>query len=306
MPRVTTTSSQQQPDNPRVRYAETSKRATLRAAQEANRRRALPRWAEPAMKVGRRVAPLAVMAAIGGWGWMSGYLPMAVAVATDGFLSASINAGLSVQDVQVVGREKAAPADILNALAVQRGTPILAFDPHVARASLEQIPWVREARVERRLPNTIAVAIVEREPMALWQQERQMRLIDADGVVLTASDLSKWPNLPLLVGVDAPKRGPALLKLLAKEPTIGSMVEAAVLVGGRRWDLRLKNGVDVRLPEHDMAQALNQLAMVQQTNGVLDRDVVAVDLRIPDRLSIQTSAAAADARRKPPEKKQKT
>lgn len=304
MPRVTP--SQPSPDNPRARFAETTKRATLRAAQEANRRRALPRWAEPAMKIGRRMAPVLVLAAIGGWAWGTGYAQMLTAVATDRFLEASVDAGLSVQDVQVVGREKAAPADLLAALEVRRGAPILAFDPHRAREALEQIPWVRQARVERRLPDTIAVTIVEREPMALWQNDRQMRLIDADGIVLTAGDLSKWPNLPLLVGADAPKRGPALLRLLHAEPGIGAQVEAAVLVGGRRWDLRLKNGVDIRLPEQDMAAALKQLAMVQQTNAVLDKDVVAIDLRIPDRLSVQTSATAADARRKLPEKKQKT
>lgn len=304
MPRVTPTAPPS--DNPRARFAETAKRATIRAAQEANRRRALPRWAEPAMKIGRRTAPVLLLAAIGAWGWGTGYAQMLAHAATDKVLTASVDAGLSVQDVTVVGREKAAPADLLAALEVQRGTPILAFDPHQARAALEQIPWVRQARVERRLPDTIAITIVEREPMALWQQDRQMRLIDADGIVLTASDLSKWPNLPLLVGPDAPRRGPALLQLLAKEPMIGQMVEAAVLVGGRRWDLRLKNGVDIRLPEHDVQEALRQLAMVQQTNDVLGKDVVAIDLRIPDRLSIQTSAAAADLRRKPPEKKQKT
>jgi cell division protein FtsQ len=305
MPRVTPTAPPTA-DNPRARFAETQKRATLRAAQEANRRRALPRWAEPATKIARRSAPLVALAAVGAWVWGSGYGELLVHATTDKVLAASVEAGLSVQDVTVVGREKAAPADLLNALAVDRGAPILAFDPHKAREALEQIPWVRQARVERRLPDTIAITITEREPMALWQQDRQMRLIDADGIVLTANDLSKWPNLPLLVGADAPKRGPALLHMLRAEPLIAPMVEAAVLVGGRRWDLRLKNGVDIRLPEHDVPGALKQLAMVQQTNSVLDKDVVAIDLRIPDRLSVQTSAAAADLRRKPPEKKQKT
>lgn len=305
MPRVTPTAPPPT-DNPRARFAETSKRATIRAAQEANRRRALPRWAEPAMKIGRRAAPVLLLAAVGAWAWGTGYAQMLTHTATDKVLAASVEAGLSVQDVTVVGREKAAPSDLLAALEVQRGAPILAFDPHQARSALEQIPWVRQARVERRLPDTIAITIVEREPMALWQHDRQMRLVDADGIVLTANDLSKWPNLPLLVGPDAPKRGPALLHMLAQEPAIRQMVEAAILVGGRRWDLRLKNGVDIRLPEHDVPEALHQLAMVQQTNDVLNKDVVAIDLRIPDRLSIQTSAAAADLRRKPPEKKQKT
>lgn len=302
MPRVTLATS---PDNPRARFAEKAKRATLRATQEANRRRAMPRWAGPAMRVGRRLAPVLLLASIGTWGWVSGQAQMLAGLATDQFMQASVGAGLSVREVLVTGRDKADGKQLLAALGVQRGSPILAFDPHQARAALKAIPWVEEARVERRLPDTIFVAIRERVPMALWQHEQQMRLIDAEGIVLTADDLSKWPNLPLLVGADAPVRGPELLRVLAAEPSIAERVEAAVLVGGRRWDLRLKNKVDIRLPEHDMAAALRQLAMVQQTNQVLDKDVVAIDLRMADRMAVQTSATAADLRRQPPDKKQK-
>lgn len=303
MPRVASASPT--PDNPRARFAEKTKRATLRATQEANRRRAMPRWAGPAMRIGRRLAPALLLGGIGIWGWASGQAEMVTTLAVDKFMHASVEAGLSVRDVFVTGREKADSAQLLAALGVEYGGPILAFDPHAARAALKAIPWVEEARVERRLPDTIFVAIRERVPMALWQNDQQLSLIDADGVVLTADELSRWPNLPLLVGANAPARGPELLRLLAAEPSIAERVEAAVLVNGRRWDLRLKNKVDVRLPEHDVAAALHQLAMVQQTNQVLDKDVVAIDLRMPDRMAVQTSAMAADIRRKPPEKKQK-
>ncbi|WP_051330361.1 cell division protein FtsQ/DivIB [Niveispirillum irakense] len=303
MPRVASASPI--PDNPRARFAEKTKRATLRATQEANRRRAMPRWAGPAMRIGRRLAPALLLGVVGIWGWASGQAQMVTSVAVDKFMHASVEAGLSVREVFVTGREKADGPQLLAALGVEYGGPILAFDPHAARAALKAIPWVEEARVERRLPDTIFVAIRERVPMALWQNDQQLSLIDADGVVLTADDLSRWPNLPLLVGANAPARGPELLRLLAAEPTIADRVEAAVLVNGRRWDLRLKNKVDVRLPEHDVAAALHQLAMVQQTNQVLDKDVVAIDLRMPDRMAVQTSAMAADIRRKPPEKKQK-
>lgn len=303
MPRVTHPDAIS--DNPRARFAETARRATLRAAQEANRRRAMPRWAGPAMRIGRTAAPLLVLAAIGGWAWATGQVQMVTALAIDRFMHASLDAGLSVGEVFIQGRDKTDKAELLAALGVQRGSPILAFDPHTARLALEQIPWVAEARVERRLPDTIFVAIREREPMALWQHDQELRLVDAEGVVLTAKDLSKWPNLPMLVGANAPARGPELLRQLAAESTISPRVEAAILVAGRRWDLKLKNGIEVRLPEHEVPEALHQLALIQQTNQVLDKDVVAIDLRMPDRLAIQTSAMAADLRRKPPEKKQK-
>lgn len=302
MPRVTH-SDALMPDNPRARMAESARRNTVKAAQRANRRRAMPRWALPALRVGLRAAPALVLAAVGAWGWTSGRLPAAWETTSEAFLTHSAASGLAVQEVLVTGRKESDRAAVLAALGVERGTPILSFDPQAARAALESIPWVAAATVERRLPDTIFVKIVERTPMAIWQHGQKLHLVDADGVVLSDRDLARWGDLPMLVGADAPKRGKELLHLLQSEPSIGQRVQAAVLVGGRRWDLRLDNGIDVRLPEHGLGDALRQLATVQQTNKLLERDVVAIDLRVPDRLSVQTSAAAAEARRKPADAK---
>lgn len=291
MPRVTA-------DNPRARLAEQSRRATLKAAAKANRRRALPRWTWPAVKAAAVLLPVLGLGAATTWAWDSGRIQAAWESTGEGFLNVTAGAGLAVQEVFVEGRNEADPKELLAALGVERGMPMLAFDPHAARKALEDIPWVSSAVVERRLPDTIYVRIVERTPMALWQVDRTLRLVDGDGTVLTSDNLERWADLPMLVGPEAPDRGKELLALLASEPLVGQRVDAAVLVGGRRWDLRLDNGVDIRLPETDIGSALRQLATVQQTNQVLERDVVAIDLRVPDRLVVQTSATAAEARRK--------
>lgn len=285
-------------ENPRARMAEKTRRATLRAAAKANRRRALPRWTWPAVKAAAVLLPLVALSAAGGWAWQTGRIQAALDATNQGFLTMTANAGLAVDEVFVQGRSEADPAALLAAIGVERGMPILAFDPHAAQAALEEIPWVAAAMVERRLPDTIFVRVVERTPMALWQVDRTLRLVDGEGTVLTSDNLDRWADLPMLVGADAPDRGKELLRLLASEPLVGQRVDAAVLVGGRRWDLRLDNGVDVRLPETDIGAALRQLATVQQTNGVMERDVVVIDLRVPDRLVVQTSASAAEARRK--------
>ncbi|MFM2043350.1 MAG: cell division protein FtsQ [Pseudomonadota bacterium] len=286
------------PDNPRARFAEQSRRATIRAALKANRRRALPRWTGPAVKAAAVLLPLLGLGGTGAWAWHTGRIQTGWAETSATVLSVTAEAGWAVQEVFVTGRIEADPQTLLDALKVERGMPILAFDPHAARTALEQIPWVASATVERRMPDTIHVRIVERTPMAIWQVDRRHRLVDGNGVVLTEANLEKWPDLPLLVGENAPTQAKELLETLSAEPLIGTRVEAAVLVGGRRWDLRLDNGIDVRLPEEGMADALRQLSVVQQTNQVLERDVVVVDLRVPDRLVVQTSAEAAEARRK--------
>ncbi|HYC04278.1 MAG TPA: cell division protein FtsQ/DivIB [Azospirillaceae bacterium] len=288
--------------NPRARMAAATRRMTEQAARRANRRRALPRWTFAAARAALFGVPLLAVAGVALWGWSSGSLATATASARESVLEVSARAGLSVGEVLVKGRKEAEREQVLAALGVQRGTPILAFDPHAARAALEALPWVQSATVERRLPDTIFVSLVERAPMAIWQHDKKLHLVDADGVVLTDKGLERYQDLPILVGADAPRYGRDLLTALAAEPVLAGRVEAAVLVGGRRWDLRLDNGIDVKLPEHNYAAALRQLATVQQTNGVLERDIVAVDLRIPDRLVVQTAAQAAQRKNAPPQK----
>lgn len=200
-------------------------------------------------------------------------------------------AGLSVQEIFVEGRDETSSAEILAALGLERGTPILDFDPAEAKRELERLPWIREAAVERRLPDTVHVRIVERKPLALWQRHGQLAVIDRDGVEIRTADPARFNHLPVVVGDDAPKHAAQLLALLATEPDLERRVTAAIRVGGRRWNLQLDadNGVvvDVQLPEVNPGAAWMRLAELNRTNKLLDRNITTIDLRIPDRLILR-------------------
>ena len=244
------------------------------------------------------------VALIGGattWGWADGWFARQAAALYDGVLAITADAGFAVRDVLVVGRGKTDRDALLAALAVGRGDPIFAVDPAKAQEAIVALPWVRRAVVERRLPDTILVHLEERRPLAIWQSERRMRVIDADGVVLVGQNLGAFATLPLVVGADAPRHASDLLAQLAAQPDIARRVAAAIRVGGRRWDLRLDNGINVRLPTLDVAVALTHLAAMESAGGLIDRDIVAIDLRIADRLVVQTTPAAGERRRLPGE-----
>ena len=151
---------------------------------------------------------------------------------------------------------------------------------------------MRSASVQRRFPGTILVHIVERRPMALWQQDGKLALVDDTGTVITRDDVARFANLPIVVGKDAPKEAPALLAMLDSQPDLKSHVTAAVRVSGRRWDLRLDGNVDVRLPEDGADVAWNHLAEMNRTYGLLRRGIVVIDLRMNDRLILQLSPDA--------------
>jgi cell division protein FtsQ len=150
--------------------------------------------------------------------------------------------------------------------------------------------------VRKLYPDRLQITITEREAFALWQQNGKVNVIAADGTVLAAKVEPRLASLPFVVGNGAAARARDFLAVLDRHPAIRDQVRAAILVAERRWNLRLKNGVDVRLPETDVEHALETLARFDREKRLLSRDIVAVDLRLPDRLTLRLSEAAAQAR----------
>ena len=216
-------------------------------------------------------------------------LDRAAAVLSEATARLQADSGYRVEEVLVEGRSRTEAEALRQALNVARGDPILAFDPQTARESLEKLSWVASARVERMLPDTIYVQLTERQPLALWQNQRRLALIDATGRILQDDNLENFAHLPIVVGPDAPKHAAEFLAALQTVPNLADRVEAATLVSGRRWDLRLDNGIDVRLPEGALLPAITRLAELERANALFQRDILAIDLRLPDRTVVQTS-----------------
>ena len=202
---------------------------------------------------------------------------------------------MRVDDIVIEGRSNT-PEPLLNAaLGVHRGDPILGFSLPGARQRIEALSWVEHAAVERRLPGTLIVSLTERKPFAIWQNQGKFVLIGRDGQVVTNEDVAAFSSLPLVVGAGAPQCATALLDALADQPVLKSYVLAAVRVGERRWNLRLKSGADVMLPEGAVVPALAKLAELQNTQALLDRPLAVVDMRLPDRLVVRPRSDPAAA-----------
>jgi cell division protein FtsQ len=237
---------------------------------------------------------LLVAAGVGGaWVAWQAEVPQRFARRTlDAAIHASADLGFVVRDVFVVGRTATPKPTLLGALAVSRGVPILAIDLEAARQRIQALPWVRQASVRRLLPDTVVVEIVERRPLALWQHEKKFALIDEEGQVIVRDDVGPFSDLMVVVGEDAPANATALVQMLASEPDLMRRVKAAVRVGGRRWNVRLVDGTDVKLPEDHPQEAWHRLGEYQRRHGILDKEVRTYDLRLSDRMVIRPSAAA--------------
>lgn len=225
----------------------------------------------------------------------------ALQFAGDQLLDGTARLGLVVTDIKVEGRETTDRDTILAALGAGPGRPILAMSPSRAKERLESLPWIRSAVVERRLPDTLYLRLVERKPLALWQRGGKLELIDHEGTVIPVARLDRFAKLPLVVGEGAAAHAAELLDMLATEPDLASRVTAAVRVGDRRWNLRIDNTIDVLLPADAPSAAWAELARLERSSAILKRDVQTVDVRLPDRLVVRVNPEAP--KEAPPTKK---
>lgn len=207
-------------------------------------------------------------------------------------LTVSADMGFSVENILVEGRIHA-DADVLKALInVQKGDPLFSFNPAEAKELVERISWVRSAHVERRLPDTIYIGLEERKPLALWQKDGKLRLIDERGEEISTDRLSRFKSLIVVMGKGAPQKAPELLGNLSAEPILYERTQTVKWIERRRWNLTLDNNITVKLPEDDIGFALRRLALAQEEDELLDKDITAIDLREPDRIVVRTRPGA--------------
>jgi cell division protein FtsQ len=199
---------------------------------------------------------------------------------------------LRVKDIRIDGRSNTPEPKLRAMLGVAVGDPILGFSVEAARARIESLSWVEHVAVERRLPGTIYVDLTERRPFAIWQYQGKFQLIDREGEVVTNEDVAEFTDLPLVVGLGAPAHASEMLTDLDATPDIKQRVAAIVRVGERRWNLQLKNNLTVMLPEGHETAALTRLADIQSKQQILDRPLVFIDMRLPDRLAVRAKPAS--------------
>lgn len=263
------------------------KKESMAVKRGQPRRRVVPVWrSRPALAVLAGVVMVAALGA-GWWAWHTGGAARAVSQFRWKIIAASADMGFTVREVLVAGRNQTSREDLRKAVRVARGAPILGIDIDAAKRRVEALPWVASASVERMLPDTVLINVIERQPLVLWQRQGKFSLLDHDGVVIVDKGLERFSDLLVVVGDDAPAHAADLLQVLGTQPALMRKVKAAVRVGGRRWNVRLSGDIDVQLPARDAATAWARLAEFERTHKVLTRDVRILDLRLPDRLIVR-------------------
>ncbi len=199
-------------------------------------------------------------------------------------------AGFEVRHVEVHGIGNGPRLAVIAAALEGPTNSMLLVDLGGARARLRALPWVADASVARRLPDTLIVDVTERRAVALWQFHHRLAVIDATGVPLTGARLDRFASLPLVVGADANRHVGELLTLLRATPRLAATVDAATLVGERRWDIRFKTGETLVLPEGAAAAtALTRFDALDRRTALLGHGYSRFDLRLPGQMTVRVA-----------------
>lgn len=210
-----------------------------------------------------------------------------VAAAGDAFTNGTADAGFRIADVRLDGASPQSSADILRAADLRKGAPLVALDLGQVRGRIEQVGWVKSARVMRLYPDSVVISVIERRLLAVWNDNGRIGVIDSTGVVAPEADPGKFARLPLVVGDGANTAAGHILPLVQQRPRLMARLDALVRVDDRRWDLRLKDGGVVQLPATDEEAALMRLDQLDQASRILDLGFSRIDLRDPQMVAVR-------------------
>ncbi len=225
-----------------------------------------------------------------------GHLQDFITAVSDARNAMANSAGFRITSVVINGRKQLSQDEILAVGGVSGRSSLLFLDADDVRDKLKANPWIADATVLKLYPGQLMIEITERKAFALWQEAGRLSVIADDGALLEPYVSRRFLSLPLVVGKGADTQARDFLALLARYPQVNSVTKAAIYVGERRWNLRLKDGLDIRLPEQDVGNALAALSKLDKDEKLFSKDIVAIDMRLPDRLVVQLSDDAAKAR----------
>jgi cell division protein FtsQ len=212
--------------------------------------------------------------------------------------------GLGLERVTISGISQIRETEVLMAAGLSSKVSLAFLDVNEVRERLERVPLIKNAAVRKLYPNELVVTLTEREPHAIWQLNGELFIIAADGTVIDLMQDERFVDLPLVVGDQANGRTKDYLALLDAAGPLKARIRAGTLVAGRRWTLKMDNGMDVRLPELGVGDAIARLVKLEREQKILEKDVLAVDLRMADRVVVrlteEAAAARADALKKKP------
>lgn len=205
--------------------------------------------------------------------------------------------GFAVETIDITGNTYTSEIDVFQAVGLNGWTSLIGLSAGGVQKRIGELPWVERVAVQKIYPSTLQVTLEEREPFGIWQQGGRLFVIERDGSVIAPLDRRQFrESLPVFVGAGAETLAAAFHEKMKAYPAIAARARAYVRVANRRWDIRLDNGMTIKLPEEGIDEAIAVVAEAERAHQLFARDVLSVDLRIADRMVLRLSEEAAKQR----------
>ena len=214
------------------------------------------------------------------------------------YAAVAADAGFEVKRVEVRGVDRMNELKIYERVLGAKNRAMPLVNVHEVRSELVDLPWVKDARVSRQLPDTLVVDVVERKPHAVLRKPDRYVLIDKDGEELEPIAKKNTKGMLVISGPGSGQQVAALSKLLDSAPALRSKVSAAEWIGNRRWNITFNTDQVLALPQGDeeSAQAFIKFAQMDGRNRVLGGDLATIDMRNPGRIYARKKGEQGDAR----------
>ncbi|MCC3861364.1 cell division protein FtsQ/DivIB [Pseudemcibacter aquimaris] len=229
--------------------------------------------------------------------WRSGQIETWINSAETKVEDSLVDAGLTVEKIDIEGELQTSVGEIMETAGIEIGQPLLAVNIKEIKERIELLNWVKTATIARKMPDGVAINIVEHQPAALWQVDNKLWILSDEGVRITDQGLEYFSDLPMISGNGADDNLEELMITVSQNMELFDRVETATWVGGRRWDLILNNGIKIMLPENGMEVAWQNLIEFERQEKLLAKNILAVDFRIQDKTVVRLTPEEAARRR---------
>ena len=203
------------------------------------------------------------------------------------FYQITSSQGLNYTRLRVEGNVNVSLEDIAKAVSSKDNIPIFSIDLMVVKNRLDANAWVSDSIVQRRLPDTIFISLFERKPIAIWQFNKKLYIIDSEGDRISGENIDKFPNLIRVIGEGANINAAKLISDLETYPDLRNKAIMATRFGDRRWDIVFDEDITVRMPEEEFDQAYNYLQKLHKKGKLFGQSYKMFDLRVKDRYSFE-------------------
>lgn len=207
------------------------------ARKQARRRKpkSKARRKMPAIRIGRAVAP-AIAAAI-----VFATYQLSITLLDRPISSIEINGPF----------QRVTPLQIEEAISGEIGEGFVGADLDRIHAQIVSLPWIDQARVVRRWPSRISIAVTEQIPAAVWGERG---LLNTRGELFVTEARHPPAELPRLSGPDSRSGDVASRYLEVRDRLIpaGLGLRRVRLDARGSWEMTLQNGIEVRLGRRDV------------------------------------------------------